>query len=680
MSLLNRVLKIFRPQEPNRGGATRWSWPFYPNTRYDYVREAGDLWTNSPASICINRKATMLSDLTLIVERWDESKGQWLPFSDQRTSELLRTFRKPNDYYGLPEIIALTMLNDDCRGHSIMHKTRNERGQVVGYWVLPYHLCELMSDRDNADGTKLITHVRYYTPGGAQQDIPWQDCVMIRQGIDPRDMRAGLSPLAAQLREICTDNEAGTRMPTLLRNGPEGNVLSPKSTGGKSDPTVDQTKAAMDLINNMARDKAGKFVVIPFESSITQIGLKPSDMDLGNLRAIPTDRICAALGGDPMAFGLPSTSKTYSNLEEALDALGNNTVLPTANRWARQWGEALLPDFRLDPDMFRLAWRTDGVSWLKDEKYDRNTDTRANFEAGIIDRAEAKIGIGMEPTPADKGVTYFQLQAQARGVLAPSDSEKKYQTFGELIHDAKRLGTTDDQKTGVRPEILKMGIANVARLANLGRVPGAVTKKPRNRSTVAQSQHDKLISLFEEDLMQGFTQYADGRITMEDLQKRQSKHIYDWHRAQYRLGFRTGGGTPTDEQLDAYARIMTDRQSGYMLGFLDDIENGRYNDADGKLNVDGALRQRSKLYALQSSSSASAGFIEGSPDDSEFDWELGPTEHCEDCLYISALGPFDKETIFTNPREGDTVCLGNCKCRWVRSDGMAPFGPLEVSA
>ena len=646
MGWIERIRKAFQVRQPNYGGTSALAYPWLGGTRYDYVREAGDLWANSPVSICINKKAGMMADLTLRVERWDERTGKWVPHSDERTRRLLRTFRKPNDFYGFREILWATILNDDCRGHSILYKRRNEIGQVVGYWVLPYTKVSLESDTDNSGGTRLITYVRYYTPGGAQHDIPWSDCVMTRQGLDPSDQRSGLSPLAAQLREVCTDNNASNKMAALLQNGPTGFIVSPKASDKGPSLTVDQLKAVGSAINNMARDRAGKTIPLAYPVDITPTDFKPSEMDLGNIRAVPMDRICAALGGDPMAFGLPSTSKTYSNLEEALDALGNQTIIPTANRFAEQWGEVLLPDFGLDTDMFRLAWSHEGVSWLADETMERHEDARKSFIAGITDRYQAKIGVGVEPAESDKGVTYFDLQARARGVLARADSERK-ETPKALMIAWGRL--------------------------NKNRRPPIEAKRAANTS---QLTHDRLIREMERRGMDVFSQFNAGAIDADKLQRELNEIIYDVHRSMYRLGIQSAGGTPTDAALDQFARIAVDGQQQYLLNFIGDVQTGRYDDDNGAIDLDGSLKTRWGLYATNASGSASFGFVEGSPANSFFDWQIdAAAENCEDCIALSDLGPYPKELVGAVPRSGETVCLGNCKCRLIRSDGIPGFGP-----
>lgn len=649
MAWYSRILKAFRPRSQNLGGTTSFPWTWYGGTRYDYQTEAGDTWSNSVAAICIQKKAAMMSDLTLVVQQWNERKGAWENYSDTRTKQLLKAFRNPNDYYGLSEILYATVLNDDCRGHSVMVKRRNVAGSVVGFWVLPYTKVVLESDRDNEDGQKLISYVRYYTPGGSEQNIPMEDVVLVRQGLDPNDQRSGLSPLAAQLREVCVDNNASNAMASLLQNGPSGFLLSPKEAVNR---TVDQIKATAEAMNNMARDRKGKVLPLAFPVDVVPTGYKPSEMDMGNLRQVPTDRICSALGGDPMAFGLPSSSKTYDNLEKALDALGNLTVIPAVNRYAAQWGKAVLADFKLDPEQFRLSWSANGVYWLADETRDLHDDTRESWKLGIIDRFEAKIGIGVEPLPDDKGVTIFDLQARARGVSPLPES-----STNKTLH----------------PLTIAMGAANMARLK--GRRPSKIVAK-RVTSAAAQAQHDKYVKRMESDFASAFSKYKAGTFNADELQEALNQSIYDIHRAQYKLGYQTAGGTPTDELLDAYAQIAVDGQQQFLLNFVGDVQDGRYNNEAGDLDLDGALKVRSDLYGTNSSGAASFGFVEGSPAEAEFDWDLTAGENCEDCVYLSELGPYVKETVFATPRSGDTVCLGNCRCRLVRSDGVEGFGPV----
>jgi len=659
MNLLNRARKwlthAFMPQSPALGGSMGTFRGWFGGSRYDYTQEAGELWSNSVVSICINRKATMMADCGLIIQQYDSAKDKWSKATGPAVKSALNIWRRPNAYYNFTALINAIELSAECRGQYFLYIRRSNSGQPIGFWYLPHTWVSVESTQDNAGGEKLITHYRYTIPGAGQIDLSVDDVLMVRNGIDPKDTRCGLSPLYAQLREVSSDNEASNWLASLLRNGATPSTfINPKVPPASSQaPTPEAMKSIRDLVNESIRDARGQAVMIPYPVDLSPATFNPKDMELGKIRAIPTDRLCAAMGGDPMAFGLPSESKTYSNLGEAMDALGNMTVLPTLKDWAAQWSEKMLPMFGLDPEIYRYWWDTSDVTWLSDDKYDRDENTRKNWMAGGLDLFRFKEELGETPDKADVGINYFTMQAASQPI---SETPKKQ---------------------GLSDWAIRMGAANIARLEKHGRTPSPVKHKIKS-DTAAQSAHNRNINQMDRVMMQAFDDYKAGRLNMVDLKERLSAAIYDTHRKQYRLGFQVGGGTPTNEELDRFATTVTDLQQQYLQGFLDDVENGRYNDADGVLDLDGALRQRAGMYANNTSASATAGFVQGSPDDAEYTWKLGVAEHCPDCEYIATLSPFDKETMFTHPREGDTRCLSNCKCQIVRdSDGLAPFGPVE---
>jgi HK97 family phage portal protein len=654
-TLARKWLHGFLPQSPALGPSSGNFRGWFGGSRYDYTQEAGELWSNSVVSICINRKATMIGECKLIIQQYNSAKDKWEKASGPAVNQALAIFRKPNDYYNFTALVNAMELSADCRGQYFLYIRRNMAGQPIGFWYLPHTWVQIESNKDNAGGEKLITHYRYSVPGAAQIELSVDDVLMVRNGIDPKDTRCGISPLYAQLREVSSDNEGSNWLASLLRNGATPSTfITPKvppASGQSATPT--QLREIRNLVNESIRDARGQAVMIPYPVDLSPATFSPKDMGLDIIRAIPTDRICPALGGDPMAFGLPSTSKTYSNLKEALDALGNLTIMPTINDWASQWSEKMLPMFGMDPAIYRYAWDTRDVTWLADETKAKREITWGDWEKGIIDLFTAKSEIGVLPEKTDKGVNYFMVQAAAN----PQPETPKKQSLSDWA--------------------IRMGAANIARLEKQGRTPSPKLHKIKS-DTQAQSAHNRNINQMDRVMMQAFDEYKAGRLNMVDLKERLSAAIYDTHRKQYRLGIQVGGGTPTTEELDKFATTATDLQQQYLQGFLDDVENGRYNDADGVLDVDGALRQRAYMYGANTSASATAGFVQSGTDGEEYTWQLGVAEHCPDCEYIATLSPFDKETMFTHPREGDTQCLTNCRCQIVRdSDGLAPFGPIE---
>lgn len=68
------------------------------------------------------------------------------------------------------------------------------------------------------------------------------------------------------------------------------------------------------------------------------------------------------------------------------------------------------------------------------------------------------------------------------------------------------------------------------------------------------------------------------------------------------------------------------------------------------------------------------------PHSAEVNWRLGVAEHCADCLSLadgspySAPGATGPNPLPTVPRNGDTICLGNCRCY------LESAGPFESGA
>lgn len=314
MNLKNTVRKWlhgFLPQSPSLGPTMGNFRGWFGGSRYDYTQEAGELWSNSVVSICINRKATMISECKLIIQQYNSAKDKWEKATGPAVNQALAIFRKPNDYYNFTALVNAMTLSADCRGQYFLYIRRNNAGQPIGFWYLPHTWVQIKSNKDNAGGEKLITHYRYSVPGAAQVELSVDDVLMVRSGIDPKDTRCGLSPLYAQLREVSSDNEGSNWLASLLRNGATPSTfITPKvppASGQSATPA--QLKEIRNLINESIRDARGQAVMVPYPVDLTPSTFSPKEMGLDMIRAIPTDRICPALGGDPMAFGLPSTSR-----------------------------------------------------------------------------------------------------------------------------------------------------------------------------------------------------------------------------------------------------------------------------------------------------------------------------------------------------------------------------------
>lgn len=368
---------------------------------YDYASEAGPLYDNGVVLPAINWKANATSEAELMLE--ERTAVGWTRVADH---EVLRALQSPNEYYDGDAMWRGVQLSWDVRGQAFLIKRRDRLGRVAGFYWCPHFQMRPMANKGNDSGAKLVTHYEYTPFGGSPQDLDVRDVAHLRYGIDPRDPSSGLSPLAATLREVCSDNEASTWLAALLRQGATpGAILVPRVDAQA--PTAEQRKRLKDLWNSFVRDRRGEAFMAPLPLDVVTPTFSPQQMEIGKLREVPTARICAALGLDPMVLGLPSENKTYRNYEQAADAAGKRTILPTLRSWAAQLGRQVLMDFGLDPARYRLRWDTRGVSWLQDEADALHARVREDFRCGLIDRGMAKLQIGLEPSEEDQGRYYI---------------------------------------------------------------------------------------------------------------------------------------------------------------------------------------------------------------------------------------------------------------------------------
>lgn len=171
-------------------------------------------------------------------------------------------------------------------------------------------------------------------------------------------------------------------------------------------------------------------------------------------------------------------------------------------------------------------------------------------------------------------------------------------------------------------------------------------------------------------MRQLFERLASGEITAEVWQRLYVEIVQGAHADSHLIGQALAATyEPRVGLARARAVDLMTGELGYILGFANDLRTGRY-EQNGALDVDRAMN-RARLYIGKTRGTSGQGFLDGSPQELEFNWRLGGVEeHCEDCPIIASLSPFTAATIYTHPGWGDTPCLGNCKCYWEREDGL----------
>ena len=293
-------------------------------------------------------------------------------------------------------------------GNTYLRKIRSTtRGVVTALQFLPQDMV-----RPVGNGVNPLTHY-IYTTDGRSFDIPVSDIIHIRYNRDPQDIRLGRSPVMAVLREIATDNTASTTAYGLLANGAMPSlIVGPDAKDQTVDISMDDARQVKrQLHEDLTGDGSGGIVVMTGAYKLDRVSLTPSELALDSVRRVPEERICSALGINPMVLGLGSglERSTYSNYERAQQAAWEDGMVPLLRTLADAITADLLPEYPETQEGDFVQYDLETVRALADDLAAEAERAERLYKAGIIDRAEAKRIAGLEAVPEDEG----QLHPQA---------------------------------------------------------------------------------------------------------------------------------------------------------------------------------------------------------------------------------------------------------------------------
>ena len=300
MNLVTRITKALRLMAMRFAGSTRWgpSWGPWVSGRagYDYTSKVGDGRGSSVVAACIAWVCRTFPEAPVQIVQM-EPDGTETILHDHPLAALLA---RPNAFYSGELLWKATLSDLQATGNAYWIKVRHRAGRPVELWWTPQTLIE---PKWPADGSVYISHY-VYKPGGETFEVAVEDVVHFRDGLDPANIRKGLSPLASLLREIYTDEEAASYTANLLRNmGVPGVVISPGSDAGELHPD-DAKQLKQDFQEKFTGDRRGEPLILSTKASIVPLSFSPSQMDMRTLRRVPEERISAVLGVPAIVAGL----------------------------------------------------------------------------------------------------------------------------------------------------------------------------------------------------------------------------------------------------------------------------------------------------------------------------------------------------------------------------------------
>ena len=369
-----------------------------PGSTKDWARVAGDLGLNGVVASAIDWYVRNYPQATPRYYRPVDSQ-QAEPVEDHPVIQLMA---QPDPMIMGSLFWGWVIQDFKLFGNTYLRKIRSTtRGVVTALQFLPQDMV-----RPVGNGINPLTHY-IYTTDGRSFDIPVSDIIHIRYGRDPSDIRIGRAPLTAVLREIATDNTASTTAYGLLANGAMPSlIVGPDAKETSVDMSMDDARQVKrQLHEDLTGDGSGGIVVMTGAYKMDRVSLTPSELALDSVRRVPEERICSALGINPMVLGLGSglERSTYSNYERAQQAAWEDGMVPLLRTLADAITADLLPEYPETQQGDYLMYDLETVRALADDMQAEAVRAEKLYKAGIIDRAEAKRIAGLEAVPEDEG-------------------------------------------------------------------------------------------------------------------------------------------------------------------------------------------------------------------------------------------------------------------------------------
>jgi len=369
-----------------------------PGSTKDWARVAGDLGLNGVVASAIDWYVRNYPQATPRYYRPVDSQ-QAEPVEDHPVLQLMA---QPDPMIMGSLFWGWVIQDFKLFGNTYLRKIRSStRGTVTALQFLPQDMV-----RPVGNGVNPLTHY-VYTTDGRSFDIPVSDIIHIRYGRDPSDIRLGRAPLTAVLREIATDNTASTTAYGLLANGAMPSlIVGPDAKETTVDMSMDDARQVKrQLHEDLTGDGSGGIVVMTGAYKMDRVSLTPSELALDSVRRVPEERICSALGINPMVLGLGSglERSTYSNYERAQQAAWEDGMVPLLRTLADAITADLLPEYPETQQGDYVMYDLETVRALADDMQAEAVRAEKLYKAGIIDRAEAKRIAGLEAVPEDEG-------------------------------------------------------------------------------------------------------------------------------------------------------------------------------------------------------------------------------------------------------------------------------------
>ena len=390
--MIQFLKKALQAMIHDRGQQHSWLQLVMPNTKFDYAKEVGDGLNSNVVMAPILWLSRNFPEASVAVKK---KSGDESEIDHEHPLAVLT--RMPNKFYSGQSLWTGTILSFCLDGNAYWIKVRNGAGAVVELWYVPHWMIEPKWNNND-----FISYYEY-KPSSMALRLEIEDVVHLRNGIDPRNVRKGLSPLGSALREVFMDNEASNYVASLLRNaGVPGMVISPQKDVSFSPEDIESTKQYIKT--KFSGDRRGEPLVLGAATDVEAFGFPPNQMDLSAVRDLSEERVCALLGIPAAIVGFGTglqQTKVGATMEEMRRLAWTGGILPMQSSMAAELTRSLLPDFDESPGD-EVIFDVTGVRAMQDDLNQQAERIERAVRGGWMTIAEARELSGLEVRPTDE--------------------------------------------------------------------------------------------------------------------------------------------------------------------------------------------------------------------------------------------------------------------------------------
>ncbi|KKW13392.1 MAG: Phage portal protein, HK97 family [Candidatus Gottesmanbacteria bacterium GW2011_GWB1_49_7] len=355
---------------------------------------------NSAVFACLMAVATAYPEPPLVVMQKDPD-GNDEHLEEHPLQDLL-TYPTPDGELTMEELLFWTAWAKHVDGNAYWLKVRSGNaltGNVVEIWPISPSVMEPATEKgDNGRPADWISYYKYHITPSETVRVPVKNVVHFRLGLDDKDMRKGLAPLKALVREMSSDNEANQFIDALLKNyAVPGLVVIP--AGGVTISEGDADRLTNKLRQKFSSESRGNIAVMSRETQVHQFGFSPKDLDMSTLHRVPEERIAAVIGVPAIVAGLGAGLEraTYANFKEAREMFTEGKLIPQWRADDAKINASLKPDFTDDPDIYVKRDLNEVRALQEDQnsKYERLQ--KAVAQKAWLTRNEARTETGFDP-------------------------------------------------------------------------------------------------------------------------------------------------------------------------------------------------------------------------------------------------------------------------------------------